>query len=54
VAVVPLDADGSFCVYLSNATHLVVDVQGSFSPTADLRFVPVTPVRRHDSRQLNA
>ncbi len=54
VAVVPLDPDGSFCVYLSHATHLVVDLQGSFSPTGDLRFVPVTPVRQHDSRVLNA
>lgn len=54
VAVVPLDPDGSFCVFLSHATHLVVDLQGSFSPTGDLRFVPVTPVREHDSRELNA
>jgi hypothetical protein len=54
VAVVPLDPDGSFCVYLSHATHLVVDLQGSFSPAGSLRFLPVTPVRRHDSRELNA
>ncbi len=53
VAVVPLDPDGSFCVYLSHATHLVVDVQGSFAPSGTLRFVPVTPVREHDSRDLN-
>jgi hypothetical protein len=54
VAVVPLDADGSFCVYLSQATHLVVDLQGSFSPGAPLRFTPITPVRRHDSREFNS
>jgi peptidoglycan hydrolase-like protein with peptidoglycan-binding domain len=54
VAVVPLDPDGTFCVYLSHATHLVVDVQGSFAPSGTLRFVPVTPVREHDSRELNA
>ncbi|MCU1393705.1 MAG: hypothetical protein JWM34_2133 [Ilumatobacteraceae bacterium] len=53
VAVVPLDPDGSFCVYLSAATHLVVDLQGTFSPSAPLRFVPITPVRRHDTRELN-
>ncbi|MCB1001006.1 MAG: peptidoglycan-binding protein [Acidimicrobiales bacterium] len=53
VAVVPLDADGSFCVYTSNPTHVVVDLQGTFAPGADLRFVPVTPVRAHDSRTLN-
>ena len=53
VAVVPLDADGSFCVYLSAAAHLVVDLQGSFSPTDPLRFNPITPIRRHDSREYN-
>jgi hypothetical protein len=53
VAVVPLDEDGSFCVYLSQATHLVVDLQGSFSPAGPLRFTAITPVRRHDSRELN-
>ncbi len=54
VAVVPLDPDGSFCVYVSEATHLVVDLQGTFSPADPLRFVPVTPVRRHDSREFNS
>jgi hypothetical protein len=53
VAVVPLDPDGSFCVYLSQASHLVVDLQGMFSPDGPLRFVPITPVRRHDSREFN-
>ncbi|MCU1368346.1 MAG: hypothetical protein JWN39_3985, partial [Ilumatobacteraceae bacterium] len=53
VAVVPLDPDGSFCVYLSAASHLVVDLQGTFSSAAPLRFVPITPVRRHDSRAFN-
>ncbi len=54
VAVVPLDPDGSFCVFLSQASHLVVDLQGSFSPGAPMRFTPVTPVRRHDSREFNS
>jgi hypothetical protein len=53
VAVVPLDPDGSFCVYLSEAAHLVVDLQGTFSTTDLLRFTPITPVRRHDSREFN-
>jgi hypothetical protein len=53
VAVVPLDLDGSFCVYLSAAAHLVVDLQGSFSAADPLRFNPITPVRRHDSRAFN-
>ena len=54
VAVVPLDPDGSFCVYLQQPTHLVVDLQGTFSAAGTLRFTPITPVRRHDSRELNA
>ena len=54
VAVVPLDPDGSFCVYLQQPTHLVVDLQGTFSSAGTLRFTPITPVRRHDSRELNA
>ena len=53
VAVVPLDPDGGFCVYLSASAHLVVDLQGTFSATAALRFNPITPVRRHYSRELN-
>ena len=53
IAVVPLDPDGSFCIYVSQAAHLVVDLQGSFSPAAELRFQPVTPVRVHDSRVWN-
>jgi hypothetical protein len=50
LAVVPVDADGSFCLYTSSATHLIVDIQGSFSPTGDLRFVSMNAERRFDSR----
>ncbi len=50
IAVVPVDTDGMFCVTLSSTMHLVVDLVGTFSPTGDLRFVPVSPVRLHDSR----
>jgi hypothetical protein len=50
LAVVPVDADGSFCVYTSSATRVIVDIQGTFSPSADLRFIPVSSVRRFDSR----
>ena len=49
-AVVPVDADGTFCVYVSSPMHVVVDLLGSWSPTGELRFVPVTPVRVHDTR----
>ena len=51
MAVVPVDADGSFCVYSSSATHLIVDLQGIFSPGGELRFVSSTVERRFDSRQ---
>lgn len=52
LAVVPVDVDGTFCVYTSSATRVIVDIQGTFSPSADLRFIPVSSVRRFDSRQL--
>jgi glucose/arabinose dehydrogenase/PKD repeat protein len=45
LAVVPVDADGSFCVYVQRTVDLVVDVQGTFSPTGQLGFTPVAPVR---------
>jgi len=50
LAVVPVDADGTFCVYTSSASRVLVDVQGTFSPSGDLRFIPVSSVRRFDSR----
>jgi hypothetical protein len=52
LAVVPVDADGSFCIYTSSATRVLVDVQGTFSPSGDLRFIPVSSVRRFDSRKV--
>jgi len=50
LAVVPVDADGTFCVYTSSATRVLVDVQGTFSPSGDSRLIPVSSVRRFDSR----
>ena len=50
LAVVPVDADGSFCLYTSAATHMIVDIQGSFSPSGDLRFISMNAERRFDSR----
>lgn len=35
LSVVPVDADGSFCVFNQSPVHLAVDVQGTFAPTAD-------------------
>jgi hypothetical protein len=50
ISVVPVDADGMFCVQVTSPMHLVVDLLGAFSPTGDLRFVPVSPLRLLDSR----
>lgn len=50
LSVVPVDADGSFCIYASNFAHLVVDLQGTFSPSGTLRFDAVAPTRVLDTR----
>lgn len=50
LSVVPLDSDGSFCIYSEQAVDLVVDVQGVFSPTGSLRFTPTNPSRVLDTR----
>jgi len=51
LSVVPLDPDGSFCVYVNADVDVVVDVQGSFSRNGSLRFTPVAPRRIADTRQ---
>ena len=50
-ATIQLDASGGLCVYANVATDLVIDVNGSYGPTADARFTPVTPVRLLDTRE---
>lgn len=50
LAVVPLDVDGSFCVYNQVAVNLVVDLQGVFSDSAQLQFFPSHGGRRLDTR----
>jgi hypothetical protein len=50
LSAVPLDSDGSFCIYSEQAVDLVVDVQGIFSPTGSLRFTPTNPSRVLDTR----
>ena len=52
LAVVPVASDGSFCVWVSRATHVVVDIQGVFEPGGALRFVTQSPTRRLDTRSL--
>jgi hypothetical protein len=52
LAVVPVAADGSFCVWVSAATHVVVDIQGVFESNGPLRFLSQDPIRRSDTRSL--
>ena len=51
LAVVAVDPDGTFCVTVSAPMHVIVDLQGTFSKSGALRFVPTAPVRRSDTRQ---
>jgi hypothetical protein len=50
LAVVTVDADGTFCVRVSASMHVVVDLEGVLSPTGPSLFLPVAPVRRSDTR----
>ncbi len=54
--VVPLDANGRFCIYQSSGFHTVVDVQGYFAPSAvaptGALFTPVSPIRTMDTRRV--
>ena len=50
-SVVPLGADGTFCIYTYSATHLLVDLFGSYAPSAGQKFEPVSPSRLFDSRR---
>ncbi len=52
LAVVPVAGDGSFCVWVSGATHVIVDIQGVFEEKGALRFVTQDPQRRLDTRAL--
>ena len=50
MSVVPIDGDGSFCVYNQAPVQLVVDVQGSLSIAGDQQFFPIAPNRILDTR----
>ncbi|MGZ4767165.1 MAG: hypothetical protein ACXVLX_00725 [Ilumatobacteraceae bacterium] len=47
-AIVPVAADGTVCVFTSAATHLIVDVMGSFSGTD--AYIRAGPTRLTDTR----
>ena len=50
LSVVPVDNDGTFCIYNEQQVHLIADLQGVFSPGGALRFDPVPPARLLDTR----
>jgi hypothetical protein len=50
LAVVPLDADGNFCIYTERPVHLIVDVQGAFTSGGSQQLTLVGPERRLDTR----
>jgi hypothetical protein len=49
-AIVPLADDGTFCVYTANATPLLVDLFGSYSPASGVKYQPIATNRMYDSR----
>ena len=51
-AVVPLNAEGKFCVFSSVVTELVVDLSGVYAPDAGQMFQPIIAQRRYDSRPI--
>jgi uncharacterized protein YkwD len=50
-AIIPLDK-GDLCLFSSQPTDIVIDVNGYVSPTAGQKFTPVTPKRLYDSRPI--
>lgn len=54
MTVVPLGADGTFCVYTHATSDLVVDLFGTYQPGVGQRFEPMSPGRLFDSRGLAA
>jgi len=48
-AIIPLSG-GDLCLFSSQATDIVIDINGYVSPTASQVFIPVAPQRLFDSR----
>src|SRR5208282_738520 len=52
-AIVPAGPDGGICVYVSDATQVILDIDGYFLPSgtnSSLAFYPLTPCRVADTR----
>ena len=55
-AIVPAGTGGAISIYVSDATHVIIDINGYFaapSGTTALAFYPVTPCRVADTRNPN-
>ena len=54
-AIVPAGANGAISIYVSDATNVIIDINGYFAPPAasTLAFYPVTPCRVVDTRNAN-
>ena len=50
MAVVPLGASGTICIFSSTNTELVVDLFGWYAPDAGVPYEPMTAVRLKDTR----
>ena len=51
-AIIPMPRSRQLCVYSYADSHVIVDLQGTFSPTAPLQFSPSTPQRLLDTRRI--
>lgn len=50
-AIISMPASHELCVYSYADSHVIIDLQGSFSPAASLGFEPMTPARILDTRR---
>jgi SpoIID/LytB domain protein len=53
MTVVRLAVDGSFCLYSSAVSHVVVDLAGAYAPGIGAKFQPIAPVRLIDTRSVS-
>ncbi len=49
-AIIPLPASRKICIFSFVESHVIVDIQGAFSPTGDLALNPSEPTRLLDTR----
>ncbi len=55
-AIVPAGSNGAVSVYVSDTSHVILDINGYFTPvngTSNLDFYPLTPCRIADTRNAN-